>query len=91
MVYRLIIINLIFLNSFSDYCDESKRTIYHQSAGNADKVLTTNNDPEIKDSSWGKKGAYFVMDMGCTHTFEYILIKNSHNADYRDASSKTIK
>ena len=79
------------MNLFSDYCDESKRTIYHQSAGNADKVLITNNDPETDASSWGKKDAAFVMDMGCTQTFEYIFIKNSHNSDSRDASSKTIK
>ena len=79
------------MNLFSDYCDESKRTIIWTSIGKAVKVLTTNNDKETDASSWGKKGAAFVMDMGCTHTFEYIFIKNSHNSENRDASSKTIK
>ena len=79
---------------FSDYCDESSRSLQYPISGPEEKVLQTNNDPETEDSSWNPKSyerKYFIMDMGCIQTFEYVLVKNSHNHEYRDSSSKIIK
>ena len=79
--------------SFSDYCDESSRSIYFPSTNSPENVLETDNGPETEDSSWNQKYGkkYFIMDMGCPHTFEYILVKNTHNHENRDTSSKKLK
>ena len=95
--YRLtfIIISSIYSHckSFSDYCDESSRSIYFPSTNSPENVLETNNGPETEDSSWNPyfAGKYFIMDMGCPHTFEYILVKNTHNHENRDTSSKKLR
>ena len=79
---------------FSDYCDERSRSIYHPSYNSPENVLETNNEPETEESSWNPprwSQRYFIMDMGCPHTFENILVKNSHNHENRDESSKKLK
>ena len=52
------------------------------------KVLETEDGPETDDSSF--KHSAFTMDLGCPHTFDSVIIKNSHNADKRDKSAKLI-
>ena len=82
------------MSYFSGYCDESSRSLQYPSSGPEERVFQTNNDPETEDSSWNPRSygrKYFIMDMGCPHTFEYVLVKNSHNHEYRDSSSKKIK
>ena len=35
--------------------------------------------------------AYFVMDLGCQQSFQQILLRNCHNAQYRDRSTKDFR
>ena len=68
--------NIVY--SFVDYCDEAARKITWASGGSeaeADRVLTTNDDPETEESSW--RQSHFDMDFGCPHTFDSIIVKNS--------------
>ena len=73
---------------FVDYCDETVRTVGWQSGDDPNKVLETDDGPETDDSSFKHTG--FTMDLGCPHTFDSVIIKNSHNAEKRDKSSKLI-
>ena len=62
--------------SFVDYCDEAARKItWAQGGSDADRVLTTNDDPETEESSW--RQSHFDMDFGCPHTFDSIIVKNT--------------
>ena len=80
---------------FSDYCDESSRSIHYPSLNSPENVLKTDTEPETEESSWNppswSSNKIFIMDMGCPHTFENILVKNSHNHENRDTSSKKLK
>ena len=64
------------------------RTVGWQSGDDPNKVLETDDGPETDDSSF--KHSAFTMDLGCPHTFDSVIIKNSHNADKRDKSAKLI-
>ena len=62
--------------SFIDYCDEAARKItWAKDNSDADRVLTTNDDPETEESSW--RQSHCDMDFGCPHTFDSIIVKNT--------------
>ena len=85
----------LFQNSYSKVCPGPGQGMQEYVCFSCLAFLTlSNNDPETEDSSWNPKSyerKYFIMDMGCIQTFEYVLVKNSHNHEYRDSSSKIIK
>ena len=70
---------------FTDYCDETARTVNDQSYGSygtASRVLTTEDGDEKEKSSWRDDVSYqwaaFKMDLGCDLTFDAVMMKNSH-------------
>ena len=83
-------------------CDPNTRKIQHEEntyGGTfpASKVLEADVETTGKEQ-WGmiwlgKDGheAHFVMDLGCQQSFQQILLRNCHNAQYRDRSTKDFR
>ena len=84
-------------------CDADTRTIHHEENTYPGTLFPASKVLEADVETWGMekwgmiwlgtndKPAHFVMDLGCQEFFQQILLRNCHNAAYRDRSTKEIR